>query len=178
MFHGTEFRVVFSSTEGFEGNSESLLLFLFHGMELRVVFSSAEGLGRKFREFASIFGPRNGIPSCFLFPEGFGTDFREFSAARKSLNSLVIINCSVYSVFHGIIFLSEIPNPTWKAPAVGSAPYSSNRYSIFGSLAWKSGVFPRLLHVFSSFSLDMVSSRMNAVSRVPATIVGTGFSGS
>ncbi len=33
----------------------------------RVIFSSAEGSGREFREYASIFGPRNGIPSYFLF---------------------------------------------------------------------------------------------------------------
>jgi hypothetical protein len=32
-----------------------------------VVFSSAEWSGTKFRELASIFVPRNGIPSCFLF---------------------------------------------------------------------------------------------------------------
>ncbi len=50
-----------------EGNSESLLLFWFHGTEFRVDFSSAEGFGREFWEFASIFVQRNGIPSCFLF---------------------------------------------------------------------------------------------------------------
>ena len=52
---------------GSERNSESLLLFLFHGTEFRVVFSSAEEFGRKFRELASSLVPRNGIPSCFLF---------------------------------------------------------------------------------------------------------------
>ncbi len=31
------------------------------------VFSSAELVGTEFREFASIFVTRNGIPSCFLF---------------------------------------------------------------------------------------------------------------
>jgi hypothetical protein len=52
---------------GSEHNSESLLLFLFHGTEFRVVFSSAEKFGRKFRELASSLVPRNGILSCFLF---------------------------------------------------------------------------------------------------------------
>jgi hypothetical protein len=67
----------FSSTErnselfslplkGSEGNSESLLLFLFYGTEFRVVFFYADWFGREFREFASFFGPRNGIPSCFI----------------------------------------------------------------------------------------------------------------
>ncbi len=50
-----------------ERNSESLLLFLFHGTEFRVAFSSAEEFGRKFRELASSLVPRNGIPNCFLF---------------------------------------------------------------------------------------------------------------
>ncbi len=111
LLHGTEFRVVFSSAEGFgrefreiaffvsternselfslplkcsEGNSESLLLFLLNGTEFRVVFSSAEGFGTEFRGF--LFRGTAGIPS-------------------------EITICSVYSVFRGIIFLSEIPNP-------------------------------------------------------------------
>ncbi len=50
-----------------ERNSESLLLFLFHGTEFRVGFSSAEWFGKQFQVFASIFVPRNRIPSCFLF---------------------------------------------------------------------------------------------------------------
>ncbi len=89
LFHGTEFRVVFSSAEGFgrefreyasifvsternselfsiplkcsEGNSESLLLFLLNGMEFRVVFSFAEGFGTEFRGF--LFRGTAGIPS-------------------------------------------------------------------------------------------------------------------
>ncbi len=71
-----------------EGNSESLLLFLFNGTEFRVVFSSAEGFGTEFREF--LFRGTAGIPS-------------------------EIAICSVYSVFRGIIFLSEIPNPRSEA---------------------------------------------------------------
>ncbi len=67
-----------------EQNYRSLLLFLFHGTEFRVVFSSAEGFGTEFRDF--LFRGTTGIPS-------------------------EITICSVYSVFRGIIFLSEIPNP-------------------------------------------------------------------
>ncbi len=47
---------------------ESLLLFLFHGTEFRVVFSSAEGFGREFREIASIFVPWTEFGVFFLFP--------------------------------------------------------------------------------------------------------------
>ena len=47
---------------GSERNSESLLLFLLHGTEFRVVFSSAEGFGMEFSGYASIFGLRDGIP--------------------------------------------------------------------------------------------------------------------
>ncbi len=72
--------------KGSEWNSEGSLLFLVFGTEFRVVFSSAEGFGTEFREF--LFRGTVGIPS-------------------------EIINCSVNSVFRGIIFSSEIPNPIW-----------------------------------------------------------------
>jgi hypothetical protein len=52
---------------GLERNFENLRLFLVQGTEFQVVFSSAEGFGTEFREYASIFVPRNGIPSCYLF---------------------------------------------------------------------------------------------------------------
>ncbi len=62
-----------------------MLLFLFHGTEFRVIFSSAEGFGTEFRDV--LFRGTTGIPS-------------------------EITICSVYSVFRGIIFFSEIPNPS------------------------------------------------------------------
>jgi hypothetical protein len=81
---------------------ESWLLFLFHGTEIRFLLSSLEGFGTEFRELASIFVPLNGIPSCYLFcGRVHGT---------AGIPSEITI-CSVYSVFRGIIFLSEIPNP-------------------------------------------------------------------
>jgi hypothetical protein len=73
--------------EGSEQNYGNLLIFLFNGTEFRVVFSSSEGFGTEFRDF--LFRGTTGIPS-------------------------EITICSVYSVFRGIIFLSEIPNPTSK----------------------------------------------------------------
>ncbi len=76
--------------KGSERNSESLLLFLFYGTEFRVFFSSAEGFGTEFRGF--LFRGAAGIPS-------------------------EITICSVYSVFRGIIFLSEIPNPSFACRA-------------------------------------------------------------
>jgi hypothetical protein len=48
-------------TEGFGNHSESLLLFLFHGTEFRDVFSSAEGFGTEFRDF--LFRGTAGIAS-------------------------------------------------------------------------------------------------------------------
>jgi hypothetical protein len=71
--------------KGSEQNYGSLFLFLVHGMEFRVVFSSAEGFGTEFRDF--LFRGTIGIPS-------------------------EITICSVYSVFRGIIFFTEIPNPS------------------------------------------------------------------
>ncbi len=103
-------------------------------------FFSAEWFGTEFRDFASIFVPRNGISSCFLFrwgvrkgiprdcfyflfngtefrilfssAEGFGTEFRDFLFRGTAGIPSEITICSVYSVFRGIIFLSEIPNPS------------------------------------------------------------------
>ncbi len=103
-------------------------------------FSSAEWFGTEFRQFVSIFVPRNRIPSCFFFcgrvwsrilrvcfyfcSTERNSEF--FSLPRKGSerNSerflfrgtagipSEMINCSVCSVFHRIIFLSEIPNPS------------------------------------------------------------------
>ncbi len=44
--------------------------------------------------------------------EGFGTEFRGFLFRGTAGIPSEITMCSVYSVFRGIIFLSEIPNPT------------------------------------------------------------------
>ncbi len=115
------------------------------------VFSSAKCFGTKFRKLASFFVPRNKIPSCFLFrgivwngvprvwfffvprykiPSIFF--FREIvwngiprvSLLRNSRNS-VGTNCfvySVYSVYGGIIFSSEIPNPTLRHVHIQTQP--------------------------------------------------------
>ncbi len=73
---------------GSEPNSESLLIFLFYGTEFRVIFSSAEGFGAKFREHASIFDPRNGILRCFLFRGRVRNGIPRISVPRNSRNSL------------------------------------------------------------------------------------------
>jgi hypothetical protein len=103
------------------GNSKSLLLFLFHGTEFRVVFSSAEWV-------------QNGIPRVFFCLCSMLQNSEHFSPLRKGSeqNSESFLfrgthrilseqtNCSVYSVFRRIIFLSEIANPNcnlriWKS---------------------------------------------------------------
>ncbi len=71
--------------KGSEQNYGNLLLFWFHGTEFRVVFSSTEG---------------------------FGTEFRDFLFRGTSRIQSEITICSAYSVFRGIIFLSEIPYPS------------------------------------------------------------------
>ena len=94
--------------KGSEQNYGSLFLFLFNGTEFRVIFSSSEGFGTDFRDF--LFCGTTGIPS-------------------------EITICSVYAVFRGIIFLSEIPNPSqarlksyWALPPW--AGYSCQAFSI------------------------------------------------
>ncbi len=72
--------------KGSEQNYGSLFLFFVHGTEFPLVFFSAEGFRTEFRDF--LFRGTTGISS-------------------------EITICSVYSVFCGIIFLAEIPNPTW-----------------------------------------------------------------
>ncbi len=118
--------------------------FLLHGTEFRVVFSSAEWFGTEFREFESIFGSRNGIPSCFLFrgrvwnriPRvcffcSMERNSELFPLPRKgsernSENFLFrgtagipseFPLCSVYSVFRGIIFFVGNSQPQVVAPS-------------------------------------------------------------
>ncbi len=71
---------------GSERNSENLLLFQFHGTEFRVVFSSEEGFGTELWEFISIFGQRNGIPRCFFFRGRVRNGIPRFSVPRNNRN--------------------------------------------------------------------------------------------
>ncbi len=59
---------VYLPRNGSERNSDSLLLYLFHGTEFRVVFSSAEGFGREFSEYASIFVSTERNSKLFSLP--------------------------------------------------------------------------------------------------------------
>jgi hypothetical protein len=88
--HGKEFRVVFSSGEWFgtEFRECASSVFWFHGTEFRVVFSFAEGFGTELWDFASIFVPRNGIPSYFLFRGRVRNGIPRFSVPRNSRNSV------------------------------------------------------------------------------------------
>ncbi len=78
-----------------------MLLILFHGTE--------------FREFASIFVPQNGIPSCFLPCNGLEQNSESFLFHGTAGVPPEQTNFSIYSVFRGIIFLSEVVNPTTAA---------------------------------------------------------------
>jgi hypothetical protein len=89
---------VFSSAERFGTEFREFATILLHGTEFLVVFSSAEGFGTELWEFASILGT--------------GTKFRDFLFHGTTGIPSEITNCSFYSVFRGIIFLLEIPNPT------------------------------------------------------------------
>jgi hypothetical protein len=97
------------------------------------VFSSAKWFGRELWEFASIFVPRNGF-RVFLF------------RGTSGIPSEITI-CSVYSVFRGIIFLWEIPNPT--AEAVFSHLPVLNQLDIKHTTAKQSAIPPLKFHVTS-----------------------------
>ncbi len=89
-FDSTERNFQLSSLpgNGSERNSESLHLFWFHGTEFRVVFSSVKWFGTESCEFASIFVPRNGIPSYFLFRGRARNGIPRFSVPRNNRNSV------------------------------------------------------------------------------------------
>ncbi len=55
---------------------------MFHGTEFRVVFSTEEWFGTEFRELASIFVSRNVILSIFLFR---GSSVKGFRSSRKDV---------------------------------------------------------------------------------------------
>ncbi len=97
-----------------EQNYGSLLLFLFHGTEFRVIFSSTEGFETEFRDF--LFRRTTGIPS-------------------------EITICYVYSVFRGIFFLSEIPNPTQASKYVNKHGSVANQWNQESNFAWEKDIF-------------------------------------
>ncbi len=85
---------------------------MFHGPEFRVVFSSAEWFGTKFREFASILFHGTEFRAFFSSEEWVRNGIPRFCVPRNRRNSVGIDQFSAYSVFRGIIFLLEIANPT------------------------------------------------------------------
>ncbi len=109
--HGTEFRVVSLPRNGSKRNSDSLFLFLFHRTESRVVFSSEEGFGTEFREHASICSTERNSELFSHLRKGSERNSESFLFRGTTGIPSEMIICSVYSVFRGIIFLSEIPNP-------------------------------------------------------------------
>jgi hypothetical protein len=109
-----------------ERNSENLHLFWFHGTEFRVVFSAAEWFGTDLWEFASIFVPRNGIPSYFLFRGRVRNGIPRFSVPRNDRNS--VGNNHLFRLF-------RLPRNYF---FVGnSQPYSQQTYSVIITLITK-----------------------------------------
>ncbi len=66
-FHRTKSELFSLPPKGSEENSESLLLFLFNGTEFRVVFSSAEGFRTEFRELSVPRNSRNSVGNNYMF---------------------------------------------------------------------------------------------------------------
>ncbi len=59
-----------------------------HTAKVGINFTYAKGFGTELWEFASIFVPRNGIPSCFLFRGRTRNGIPRFSVPRNNRNSV------------------------------------------------------------------------------------------
>jgi hypothetical protein len=99
IYSTTYINSVFAIRRGL--SSSFLPRFFLHETEFRVVFSSAEWFGTEFREFASIFVPRNGIPSCFLSPrkgsEGNSESMRSIFVPRNGIPSCFLFRGRVWN---------------------------------------------------------------------------------
>ncbi len=104
--HKTDFWVVPLPRNGSERNSDSLFLFLFHGTEFRVVFSSEEGFGTEFQEYAST--ERNSELFSLSWKGSERNSERFLFRGTAGIPSEMNI-CSVSSVFRGIIFCRKFP---------------------------------------------------------------------
>ncbi len=120
-------------------------------------------VGMEFQEFASLFVLWNIIPSCFLLGGIFSNGIRRvcfyriasiYGSERNSKSFLSRgttgiraeeSNCSVYSVFSRIIFLSEIVNPNGK-PKVNTQALTCEIASL--NLGAKLDEFLHTVHVF------------------------------
>ncbi len=87
-------------------------VFLFRGTEFQISFSFAEWFRTEFWDYAYIFIPRYRILSIFLL-WGMVRNriLRVFCPAEHPVTGT---NCSIYSIFRWIIFLSEIANPKYR----------------------------------------------------------------
>jgi hypothetical protein len=97
--------------KGSEGNSESSLLFLFHGTEFRVVFSSAEGFGTEFREFSVRRNSRNSVRNNHLF-RLFRLPHNYFFVGNSQpyfYGHILYINSLGFSSYNLALFLKSTP---------------------------------------------------------------------
>ena len=93
------------------------------------LFSLPRGFGTEFREFASIFVRRNGIPRCFLFRGRIRNGIPRFSVQRNSRNSvgnnhlfrLVIVIVIVRKAFNSpsCVLLEVAETSCWDLVATG-----------------------------------------------------------
>ncbi len=112
LFHGKNSELFSLPQNGSERNSKCLYLHLFHGTEIQVVFSSLEWLRTGFQELLLFLFQGTKLRPHFSSAEWFGMEFREISIPRNSGILMEQTNCSVYSIFRSLIFLSEIANPS------------------------------------------------------------------
>ncbi len=96
-----------------------LQLIFFHGTEFRVGFSSAEWFGTEFQVFCFYFCFTVQNSKHLAPPEWFGTEFREFPVPRNSRNSAGTNQLFRQFRLPRNNFLSEIANPIFTNSSYG-----------------------------------------------------------
>ncbi len=133
----TEWRVCFLLQNASEQNSESLLLYLFHGTKFRVVFSSAEWLGMEFREFASFFVPGYWIPSIFLWrgkvQNGIPRVCFNFCSTVRNSEHFFLFREIVWNGILRVFYSVEQPEFCRNKPFVSSIPSTAELFFVGNS---------------------------------------------
>ncbi len=132
--------------KGSEQNYGSLLLFLFHGTEFRVIFSSAEGFGTEFWDF--LFRGTTGIPSEITICSVYSV-FRDINFLSEIPNPMPAHHSRIYLCVCGLTSHAYVPcwraTKLSRPPTLGGG---GGRSAIDGSPPALTSFFPPSFHPF------------------------------
>ncbi len=131
------------------------MIYFFPRNGIPSIFSAAERFGTEFREFSVPWnGSERNIESFFSMVQN-SEHFLLCGMVRSGIPRIFCsteqpeqTNCSVYSVFRGIIFLSEIANPSGSGMIYSESGFYIRMRGVPNSDYWRESSKLRIVCIF------------------------------